>query len=182
MNVELQTCPVFGNDEAAVSFEPLSYGTLEVAILIANSVFPECVGSLESPDVEYRATLHPRRYRSELQALGVDAQQHWIVTRDGEIVGLTGLQHKTVDPFDVVWLGWFCVAPQVRGRKLGKRILQQTMSMARDQGYRILRLWTTTRPSEVTAQELYRRMGFRVTRKEPNPGTPFTRIYRRRKL
>ncbi len=163
VNAEVKTPPVFGGNEAdKLSLELLTRETLQSAIVLANSVFPQCRDLPESPEIEYRATIDPTTYREAMTALGLDSQEHWVLKKRQSVVGLTGLQHKTLDEPEVAWLGWFCLDPTQRGQKLGKRFLEWTISTARLKGYTVLRLHTTDLPSQSKAQVLYEKLGFRV--------------------
>ena len=142
--------------------ERLHAENIEEAIRLAEEIFPHDISHLESPGIEYRASLNPELYSSELATLGLDFQQHWVLQTGERAVALTGLQHKIGDLPHIVWLGWFCVAASERRRKLGSRLLRWTTEVARALGYREMRLWTTTLAEESRAQVLYERFGFRI--------------------
>lgn len=172
---------VLAQENKRLRFERLSATTLNAAIAVANKAFPHDRYNLECPEIEYRAALEPKRYRTELRQLGLDAQQHWIVRSSDDIVGITGLQHKTGEHPSDRWLGWFCVEENARGYGVGKYVLNWTMNVARNMGCRTLRLWTTDTPNEAHAQVLYDRFGFLVYRVEPYQDG-YVRIYRERQL
>ena len=160
-----------------LTIDCLNRENLEQAIHLAEEVFPNDRYCLESPGVEYRATLDPEPYLKELAALDIDFQQHWIVQIDRRAVALTGLQHKISDGPQIIWLGWFCVSPSERRKQIGSGLLRWTIEIARTLGYREMRLWTTTISEESNAQVLYERFGFRIFREESEPdGTK--RLYR----
>ncbi len=50
------------------------------------------------------------------------------------------------------------------------------------EGYRKLRLFTSTYPAEATAQILYEKLGFIVTNQELKPGDIYTTLYREAEL
>ena len=63
------------------------------------------------------------------------------------------------------------VRPKARGQRLGRRLAEAAIGFGRTAGYRAIRL--DTLPSMGTAQELYRRLGFREVapyRYNPVPG------------
>jgi GNAT superfamily N-acetyltransferase len=148
--------------EAGVVIEPLSYATLEDAIALANAVFPECKYLPESPTAQYVAAIDPGKHRNKMERIGIMTQQHWVVMRQGSVIGLTGLETKTDDPANVARLGWFCLDPATRGTKLGAKTLEWTIDVARRRGYDFLRLDTTDLPSQSRAQKLYEEFGFRI--------------------
>ncbi len=72
------------------------------------------------------------------------------ITLDGED-SAAGLGH----------LRWLVVAPEARGRGLGRRLLERAVAFGREAG--LNRLWLTTVADLTEAGTLYRRAGFRVT-------------------
>jgi GNAT superfamily N-acetyltransferase len=78
-----------------------------------------------------------------------------IVYVDGEAVGCGGFKH--LDP-DTAEIKRMFVSQKVRGRGLGKRLLEQLESGARDAGYKAIRLDTGDRlPAAI---HLYRGAGY----------------------
>lgn len=59
----------------------------------------------------------------------------------------------------------FLLTPDVRGRGLGKHLLQTCMGFARDSGYRDMRLWT--HESHRAACGLYRASGWQLVSSRP---------------
>jgi len=81
----------------------------------------------------------------------------WIVEHEGEIAGSLALTEEGEGPARV---RWFLLAPQVRGRGLGRRLLDELVAEADDAGHELLCLVTF---SELTlAARLYRSHGFGV--------------------
>ncbi len=70
-------------------------------------------------------------------------KDYYIVYEKGEPIGITGLY---VDEFTqeegVVWLGWFGILPEFRKKGYGQKILEETILLAKDNGFSILRLYT----------------------------------------
>lgn len=77
-------------------------------------------------------------------------------------MGVTGFYTRTVGPEDMAWLGWYCVSPLERGKGIGRKILEWTIARAREEGFKTMRLYTSTDPNEREAQNLYEKMGFAV--------------------
>jgi GNAT superfamily N-acetyltransferase len=163
VTLELKNRPYLGEGETeSVFLEALSSETFGEAVALANSVFPESISIPENPETEYRISLSPDQYGTEARQLGLDAQKHWVARKRRNVVGLTGLQHQAGDAPNIAWLGWFCLHPSVRGRNLGKRLLEWTVDTAREEGYTVLRLITTDLESQAKAQVLYEKLGFRI--------------------
>ena len=62
-------------------------------------------------------------------------------------------------------LRWFLVDPSARGAGLGKRLLGEALSFARQAGYRDVILWTVS--ALPAAAHLYRSAGFRKVEERP---------------
>lgn len=87
----------------------------------------------------------------------------WIVERNGELAGCLGL----TDDGDAGVVRWFVFDRSVRGRGLGRRLLEELLDTARELGYERLRLETF---SELrTAAHLYRSLGFELVDEDTAP-------------
>jgi GNAT superfamily N-acetyltransferase len=75
-----------------------------------------------------------------------------------------------------------CVTPQRRGQGVGKDLLEFTIAMARSQGKRWLRLYTSTDPIEKVAQVLYERYGLREVCRIPSRHSRYPLIFREKAL
>jgi ribosomal protein S18 acetylase RimI-like enzyme len=84
---------------------------------------------------------------------------------EAAVLGVIGLYARTEDRHEANWLGWFCVAPEARGLRLGQHLLDHAVAEARTTGRRLLRLYTSSDPNEDAAQIVYERNGFRVVRR-----------------
>lgn len=96
------------------------------------------------------------------------------------VLGTTGLYRYKNDFNRAVWLAWFCVDPKARGRGIGQALLDHSVALARDAGFGVMRLYTSTDPNEASAQRLYERNGFmEVGRKK---GLHSTTVFREKKI
>lgn len=82
----------------------------------------------------------------------------WLVRERGRPVGCIAMAHRT---WRVAQLRWYLVAPQERGRGLGKRLVRRALRFARSAGYRSVFLWTTSELD--AARHVYEAFGFRRT-------------------
>ena len=82
------------------------------------------------------------------------------VNENGDVCGTTGLYQYTKDRNDAVWLAWFCVHPDQRGRGTGKQLIEYSINEARKLKKKYFRLYTSTDPNEAAAQILYEKYGF----------------------
>ena len=96
------------------------------------------------------------------------------------VLGTTGLYTHKGDQNEAIWLGWFCVDPDYRGKGLGSRLLDYSIKKAKKEGFDYLRLWTTSSPNEKMAQGLYESRGFRIFDRKKDGR--YTTLWRQLKL
>jgi GNAT superfamily N-acetyltransferase len=146
-------------------FEPLSTKSYDEAVALLKTVFGD--EALEAAEA-YLWCLNPTMPERKGQRF----LKYWVgVDQDtGAIVATTGLYNLVTDPPDEAWLGWYSVAPGMRGKGLGRTTLEWTMDQARSAGFKKFRLWTSSLPAEEIAQVLYESIGLKIYRVEDNPG------------
>jgi ribosomal protein S18 acetylase RimI-like enzyme len=88
----------------------------------------------------------------------------WIVERNGELAGCLALSNEGEGEGRV---RFFLLAPGLRGQRLGRRLVDEMMDVARAAGYRCLTL--ATFEDLTVAAHLYRSHGFRVVREDRGP-------------
>ena len=85
----------------------------------------------------------------------------WIAEQGGRVVGSIAM----VDAGETVGqLRWFLLVPGARGTGLGRRLLEEALSYARERGYSRIYLWSFADLAD--ALRLYERAGFRVTERK----------------
>lgn len=162
---------------------PLSEKNLEDAIALAHMVFKTDVESGNPPEMGFRASLDTQ-WKKKLLAKNQnikDLTYFLLVDEYEKVIGTTGFYTHINEP-DVVWLGWFCVNSEYRGQKLGEYLLKWSIEKAKEQGYSILRLYTSTEPNEAIAQKLYEKMGFQIVGIEKEEKDEYTTLYKELKL
>lgn len=114
--------------------------------------FPGCVLDVER---EERGLLAP--------ASSFDA--FWVVLEDHMVVGMIACSdHLDSEGRPAIELKKLYLHPQVRGRRLGTRLVQLVEARARGLGARIVELWSDTR--FLTAHSVYEHLGYRRTGQE----------------
>jgi GNAT superfamily N-acetyltransferase len=81
----------------------------------------------------------------------------WLIDGERELAGSLGL---TSDSDDVGHVRWFVLAPELRGRGLGRSLVAELIAEARAAGYTRLELETFS--DLATAARIYRDAGFRL--------------------
>ncbi len=84
-----------------------------------------------------------------------DRDRLWLAELDGRMVGCIAI--VGVSPTDAQ-LRWYLVDPVVRGRGLGRRLLDEAVAFCRNKGYTSVFLWTVS--ALEGAARLYRAVGF----------------------
>lgn len=102
------------------------------------------------------------------------------VDEAGHVLGTTGLYRYNKDAVEAVWVAWFCVDPEARGRGVGQALIDHTVTQARNAGFYRIRLYTSTDPNEAVAQRLYEKNGFKEIRRKK--GLFSTTIFREKTL
>ena len=147
---------------------PVSFENIDEASKLANSVFPQEKYTAESA---FRASLDPENNREFFEKFKLVTLKYWVAVDEGRIVGTTGRYTLEKDKEEANWLGWYCVAPEYRGRGFGKDLLQFIIDLTKKEGKKFLRLYTSNAPGEETAQVVYKKFGFVETGREPEEGT-----------
>ena len=84
----------------------------------------------------------------------------WIVERAGQIVGSVAIVEFSQEEAQLRWL---LLHPDLRGRGLGRRLVEEAVAFAREEGYSSIFLWTVD--SLPAAAGLYKSAGFREMEK-----------------
>lgn len=144
---------------------------------MVNEVFPNDTEAIWNPEKSLPLSLRPQ---SELKEdVFVD---YWIVLNEQEeIIGVTGIYKLKEDSHDVVWLGWYCIRKDQRGKGLGRELLEWTIKKAKERGFNKLKLYTSTDPNEASAQILYEKLGFKMVGEDEGDGVHKT-LYREKIL
>ena len=162
---------------------PLSKKYLDQTIQLAQEIFPGDAEHFWNPDRSFKFSLRLIDDPGLWKERNLDKIGYWIVLNDvDEVVGVTGLYRTNEDPEGLVWLGWYCVRADQRGKGLGRKLLEWTIEKAKSEGFKILKLYTSTDPNEARAQELYEKMGFKLIGEEQEKDEKYKTLYRERVL
>lgn len=132
--------------------------------------------NLQPGDIGYVIYLHGTLYRKEYGwdytfegyvaeglgefVLSFDARKDclWIAEMDGQIVGSIGIVGESSSQAQ---LRWFLVHPTMRGRGVGRDLLDKALQFCRERGLESVFLWTVS--DLKVAAHLYESAGFHKT-------------------
>ena len=135
-----------------MEFVLVDFTNYKKAIEIQNTVFPN-----EDGTINILASLDRELFIKKTGIdYGDDNVKYYIVYDNNEEVGITGLYN-----YDSIsaWLAWFGVLPDKRRKSYGKRILEKTMKLAKQKGFKTMRLYTDA-IENADAIKLYKKLGF----------------------
>jgi N-acetylglutamate synthase-like GNAT family acetyltransferase len=82
----------------------------------------------------------------------------WLLDRDGKLAGSVAIVQAAAD---AAQLRWLLLHPDLRGKGLGRMLMEHALHFCRENGYRSVFLWTEA--SLTAAADLYKSFGFRLT-------------------
>lgn len=167
--------------ESKIKIEPLSKKTLKPAIRLLQNVFDYPEGRKQIK-LWFTASLNPDKYQKLYEKEKSKWVQYYVALHKNKIIGTTGLYQLENEKNDVYWLGWFCVDERYRRSGIGREIIDFTFKEERKLGGKVLKLWTTNHPEMEAASKFYKKLGFRVVKRDKIPKTGFNTIYLSRKI
>lgn len=146
----------------------LNQENLCTAINIASQIFPY-EDTITGPEKSYKESLQTiykrdKDYWIKYKTLSL---QYFLVAYNSDFVGITGFYAQSGDAQDIAWLGWFGVLPHERGKGYGRKILQCTVELLKQKGFKKVRLYTSH--NEQIAQRLYEQENFKLLNIEKLP-------------
>lgn len=135
-----------------MNLDIVDFNNYKVAIQIQQEIFPQEDGRLN-----ILASLD-RNLFMKLSGLYYpdDNVKYYIASIENTPIGITGLYYENDKQ---VWLAWFGILPNHRGKGYGKILLEETMHLAKKRGFRELRLYTD-KVDNSEAIKLYEKLGF----------------------
>lgn len=104
----------------------------------------------------------------------------WCIKNEDEVIGLIGLYKLEKDFNEAVWMAWFCVEESMRGKGLGKALIEYAIVQAKKYHVPFFRLYTSDEKVSKSAQYLYESCGF-FSKKTVNK-VFYKKIYREKVL
>ncbi|MBQ3078184.1 MAG: GNAT family N-acetyltransferase [Clostridia bacterium] len=101
-----------------------------------------------------------KTFADYLTAPASPRDRFWLVEREGELVGSLAI----LDRGDCAQLRWFLLLPELRGKGLGRRLVEEAVDYCRTAGFPMVYLETATGLD--AAHHLYRSLGFQQLAQE----------------
>jgi GNAT superfamily N-acetyltransferase len=156
-----------------LSFEPLSGENLEEGIKLLYEIFPD---DAQKAELAYRASIDPKSSYWKTRRI---LDYYLVMDKEVEkIVAITGFYQLDSHSEEEIWLGWYGVSVEFRGRGIGRNVLEWTINKAKGLGFKKFRLWTTDSPEEAIAQKLYESLGIKIYDKKQELDKSYITYYR----
>jgi len=87
-----------------------------------------------------------------------DRERIWMVEKDGIVAGSIAIVQASIEQAQ---LRWFLLHPDLRGQRIGHKLMEEALSFSKAHGYSMVFLWTAS--VLTAAARLYESFGFRMT-------------------
>ena len=114
---------------------------------------------------EHCEALFARVLADFIDQFDATCERSWIAEHDGAVVGSVFVVKDPMRP-GVAKLRMLYVEAAARGLGLGRRLVSEVTSFARESGYHTVTLWTNS--VLVSARRLYEAEGYRLTEEKPH--------------
>ena len=137
-----------------MKLEKVDFSNYKIAIEIQHNIFPN-----EDGTINILASLDRDLFieRTGINYLD-DHVKYYLAEKDSKYVGITGLYNYNDDTLNA-WIAWYGILPEYRNKGLGDELLKMTISLARDNGFKYIRLYTDILEN-AEAIKLYEKNGF----------------------
>jgi len=140
------------------SFSPVNFSNALVGLSIAKDSFPE--QDMIQIYREYRALLYSNGEFFEPSISNkISVVSDVIVYRDSEPAGIAGV-YRCGEDADTMWLSWFAVRNDLRGKGLGQEILEHCEQIAVQHGAKHFAAYTEDAKSNESCHRLYKKCGY----------------------
>ncbi|MDP2693057.1 MAG: GNAT family N-acetyltransferase [bacterium] len=150
-----------------IQIEKLSKKNLKQASELADKIF---YYEEIKPSESFESSLNEKKFEELSKKTGIPLTElkYWVAKDQNtkKIVGTTGLYIDKRDKKEAVWLGWYCVDEKYRGKGIGQKLLKHIIKKTKRRRNIFLRLYTSTRPSEITAKIIYDKFGFKIMKEK----------------
>lgn len=132
----------------------VDFSNYKTAIEIQHNIFPNEDGTLN-----ILASLDRNLF---IEKTGInyidDHVKYYLAKKDSKYVGITGLYNYD-DDNENAWIAWYGILPECRNKGLGDELLKATISLAKTNGFKYIRLYADILEN-TEAIKLYEKNGF----------------------
>ena len=107
------------------------------------------------------ASLFPNRFKEVYLKNEIREMEYFVYLVDDEVVGVVGLYSEIEDNEDECWLGWFCVDKKYRNQKIGKKLFEYALNLAKQRNKKTLYIYTYDTKMYQKAILMYQKYGFK---------------------
>ena len=153
--------------EALISMSRIDGDDLPLHINIRNDLRPGDIGYL----TYLHGVLYAKEYGwdhtfeayvagplAEFAKAQNDRQRIWVVEKDANVAGSIAIVEASKEEAQLRWL---LLHPNLRGRGIGRKLVEEAISFSKERDYSSVFLWTVS--TLAAAGELYKRTGFELT-------------------
>lgn len=132
----------------------VDFNNFKTAIEIQKNIFPN-----EDGTINILASLDRNLF---IEKTGInyidDHVKYYLAKKISKYVGITGLYNYN-DDAENAWIAWYGILPEYRNKGLGDELLKTTISLAREKGFKYIRLYADILEN-TEAIKLYEKNGF----------------------
>lgn len=139
--------------------ELISTSNINEAIVLADSCFHTFDEQAHFRDTYIRIAEGRTFYQDDDMGCPIRLLPYFLYRQNKLAVGTTGL-YACNDDISRLWLGWFGIAPSVRGQGVGSVVLSHISSVAALYGARELALYTSEHENIDKVKKFYVKNGF----------------------
>jgi ribosomal protein S18 acetylase RimI-like enzyme len=134
--------------------ESLSKSNLKSALQLRNTIFQD-LSKCDKETLEASLDINNEKYKNCLSKNQISYLEYFVMQepKTRQVIGLTGLYVENDN--NECWLGWFCVDENYRNNGLGQKLLDFSISRAKELKKKILKLYTYNSEEYKSAIKLY---------------------------
>jgi len=106
------------------------------------------------------ASLFPNRFKEVYTKNEIKEMEYFVYLVDNKVVGVVGLYREIEDNKDECWLGWFCVEKRYRNQKIGKKLFEYMLNLAKQRDKKTMYIYTYNSKMYQKAISMYQNYGF----------------------
>lgn len=146
---------VYKKDGLTIKIRPMEKGDMPAAVNIITA-HEEFDGNC--------ADKYYTEYFADPIRLERDREQNFVAIDDetGAVIGVCGFAPDYYDTPGILWLTWFYLDGNFRGKGIGRELLHHTLSVIRDLGTNKVFLDTSSHSIYARAVQVYKKYGFKI--------------------